>query len=49
MSYACPKHHIMVGAALLTAYKNVGGDIDFSKALTEMKKLIAVMGNLITA
>ena len=27
----------MVGAALLTAYKNAGGDIDLSKALTEMK------------
>lgn len=32
-----PEHHIMVGAALLTAYKNAGGDIDLSKALTEMK------------
>jgi len=32
-----PEHHIMVGAALLTAYKNAGGDIDFSKALSEMK------------
>ena len=27
----------MVGAALLTAYKNSGGDIDLPKALTEMK------------
>lgn len=32
-----PEHHIMVGAALLTAYKNAGGDIDLTKALTEMK------------
>ena len=32
-----PEHHIMVGAALLTAYKNAGGDIDISKALSEMK------------
>ena len=27
----------MVGAALLTAYKNAGGNIDLPKALTEMK------------
>ena len=32
-----PEHHIMVGAALLTAYKNAGGGIDLMKALTEMK------------
>ncbi len=32
-----PEHHIMVGAALLTAYKNAGGDIDLAEALTEMK------------
>ncbi len=32
-----PEHHIMVGAALLTAYKNAGGDIDLEKALKEMK------------
>lgn len=32
-----PEHHIMVGAALLTAYKNAGGDIDLPKALQEMK------------
>ena len=31
-----PEHHIMVGASLLTAYKNAGGDIDLEKALTEM-------------
>ncbi len=27
----------MVGAALLTAYRNAGGDIDLPRALTEMK------------
>ena len=32
-----PEHHIMVGAALLTAYKNAGGDIDLAGALTEIK------------
>ena len=32
-----PEHHIMVGAALLTAYKNAGGEIDLPKALREMK------------
>lgn len=31
-----PEHHVMVGAALLTAYKNAGGDIDLKKALPEM-------------
>ena len=31
-----PEHHVMVGAALLTAYKNVGGDIDLYKSLVEM-------------
>ncbi len=32
-----PEHHIMVGAALLTAYKNAGGNIDLSKTLLEMQ------------
>ena len=32
-----PEHHVMVGAALLTAYKNAGGDIDLEKALSEMQ------------
>lgn len=32
-----PEHHIMVGAALLTAYKNAGGEIDLEKALLEMR------------
>ena len=31
-----PEHHVMVGAALLTAYKNAGGEIDLQKALHEM-------------
>lgn len=32
-----PEHHIMVGASLLTAYKNAGGDIDLPRALSEMQ------------
>lgn len=32
-----PEHHIMVGSALLTAYKNSGGEIDLHKALVEMQ------------
>ena len=28
-----PEHHVMVGAALLTAYKNAGGTVDLPKAL----------------
>ncbi len=32
-----PEHHVMVGAALLTAYKNAGGDINLTKALSEMQ------------
>lgn len=31
-----PEHHVMVGAALLSAYKNAGGQIDLQKALGEM-------------
>ena len=31
-----PEHHVMVGAALLTAYRNAGGDIDLHCALIEM-------------
>ena len=31
-----PEHHIMVGAALLTAYKNAGGEIELDSALIEM-------------
>ena len=33
-----PEHHVMVGAALLTAYHNAGGTIDLHDALTEMMK-----------
>ena len=31
-----PEHHVMVGAALLTAYKNAGGELDLHSALIEM-------------
>lgn len=31
-----PEHHIIVGAALLTAYRNAGGQVDLSQALPEM-------------
>lgn len=31
-----PEHHVMVGASLLTAYRNAGGDIDLDTALAEM-------------
>ena len=31
-----PEHHVMVGAALLTAYHNAGGQIDLARALREM-------------
>lgn len=31
-----PEHHVMVGSALLTAYKNAGGDINLEDALIEM-------------
>lgn len=32
-----PEHHVMVGSALLTAFKNAGGEIDLHKALIEMQ------------
>lgn len=32
-----PEHHVMVGAALLTAYKNSGGDVNLEEALVEMQ------------
>ena len=32
-----PEHHVMVGSALLTAYKNAGGKLDLEKALCEMQ------------
>ena len=31
-----PEHHVMVGCALLTAYRNAGGEIDLDTALGEM-------------
>ena len=31
-----PEHHVMVGAALLTAYKNAGGKLDLEAALQEI-------------
>lgn len=31
-----PEHHVMVGASLLTAYKNAGGEIDLVNAIVEM-------------
>lgn len=31
-----PEHHVLVGAALLTAYHNAGGDLDFEEVLSEM-------------
>lgn len=33
-----PEHHVMVGAALLTAYKNAGGDIDLRASVAEMMR-----------
>ena len=32
-----PEHHVMVGSALLAAYKNAGGDIDLKETLLEMQ------------
>lgn len=31
-----PEHHVLVGSALLTAYKNAGGEVDLHKGLIEM-------------
>ena len=31
-----PEHHVMVGAALLTAYRNAGGALDLPAALSEV-------------
>ncbi len=33
-----PEHHVLVGAALLTAFHNAGGKLDLPLALQEMKK-----------
>lgn len=32
-----PEHHVLVGASLLTAFKNAGGEIDLPAALLEMQ------------
>lgn len=32
-----PEHHSLVGAVLLTCYKNAGGDIDLDKSLAELR------------
>lgn len=32
-----PEHHVMVGSALLTAYKNAGGELELEKSLMEMQ------------
>lgn len=31
-----PEHHVLVGSALLTAYRNAGGSVDLDQALGEM-------------
>ncbi len=33
-----PEHHVMVGASLLTAYRNAGGVLDLETALSEIYK-----------
>lgn len=33
-----PEHHVMVGAALLTAYKNAGGNINLRESLEEIRR-----------
>ena len=33
-----PEHHVLAGAALLTAFKNSGGEVDLFEALEEMKR-----------
>lgn len=33
-----PEHHVMVGSALLTAYRNAGGTLDLAPALLEMQR-----------
>ena len=32
-----PEHHVLVGAALLTAYRNAGGALELGEALKEMQ------------
>lgn len=36
-----PIHHVLVGSALLTAYRNAGGDINLKEALIELEKRAA--------
>ncbi|MBQ8794788.1 MAG: SAM-dependent methyltransferase [Clostridia bacterium] len=38
-----PVHHILVGTALLTAYKNAGGELELEKALAELKSRAVVV------
>src|SRR5574344_1839544 len=33
-----PEHHVMVGASLLTAYHNCGGNVDLDSALKDMRE-----------
>lgn len=33
-----PEHHTLIGASLMTAYANAGGEIDLEKGLAELKK-----------
>ena len=33
-----PEHHTPIGASLMAAYKNAGGDIDLDKALAELRR-----------
>lgn len=33
-----PEHHVLGGAALLSAYRNSGGELDLENALSEMEK-----------
>ena len=40
-----PEHHVLVGAALLTAYRNAGGELVLPEALEELyRRAIAVPG-----
>lgn len=33
-----PEHHTLFGAALMTAYRNAGGDLDLEKGLAELRR-----------
>jgi hypothetical protein len=33
-----PEHHVLVGSALLSAYKNAGGEVELDEALDELEK-----------